>query len=144
METYLTGDHLMACKGIIIAILGVLLTATVSFGGAGQGGGVATMDMLMPSPPTNVTAAVGNGEATVSFNPPKSDGGSPITGYNVISHPGNISVSGKQSPITVKGLTNGKTYSFTVTASNSVGTGLASETCNSVTPTAERETDSRR
>jgi len=129
----------MATKGIITAIFAVLLMATVSWaqGGAGAGTGVTTMDMLMPDPPTNVTATAGNGEATVSFNPPKTDGGSPITRYNVRSHPGKIKASGKQSPITVKGLTNGRTYTFTITASNSVGTGIASEACNSVTPKAE-------
>jgi hypothetical protein len=55
----------------------------------------------------------------------------------VTSHPGNIAASGKQSPITIKGLTNGITYTFTVTASNSVGTRVGSESCNSVTPEAE-------
>ncbi|MGA2936472.1 MAG: fibronectin type III domain-containing protein [Syntrophobacteraceae bacterium] len=138
----------MAGKGIITAIFAVLLTAGVSWafsaGPGGGGFGVTTMDMLMPSPPTNVTAIAGNGEATVSFTPPKSDGGSPITRYTVTSHPGRIKAVGKQSPITVKGLTNGRTYTFTVDASNSVGTGLDSEACNSVTPRAERETDSKR
>jgi hypothetical protein len=33
---------------------------------------------LMPGPPTCATATAGNGEAAVSFKPPKSDGGSPI------------------------------------------------------------------
>ena len=91
----------------------------------------------MPDPPTNVTATAGNGEATVSFNPPKNNGGSPITGYTVTSRPGKIKASGKQSPITVKGLTNGRSYTFTVSASNSVGTGIPSETCSSVIPKAE-------
>ena len=118
--------------GIITAIFAVLLTATASwaFGGA-------TMNQLMPSPPTNVIATAGNGEATVSFKPPKSDGGSPITSYTVRSHPGKIKASGKQSPITLRGLTNGRTYTFTVTASNSVGTGIDSEPSNSVAPNAE-------
>ena len=131
----------MAAKGIITAIFAVLLTATVSWAfGVGLGGGglgVTTMDMLMPSPPTNVTATAGNGEATVSFTPPKSDGGSPITRYTATAHPGRIKASGKQSPITVKGLTNGRTYTFTVDASNSVWTGLDSGACSGVTPRAE-------
>jgi len=129
----------MVGKGIITAILSVLLTATASWAGGGAGGaGVGTsVELLMPAPPTNVTVTAGNGEATVSFKTPKSDGGSPITRYTVTSHPGDIKASGKQSPITVRGLTNGRAYTFTVTADNSVGTGLASEACNSVTPKAE-------
>jgi hypothetical protein len=132
----------MVAKGIITAIFAVLLTATASwaFGGGGGGGGGfggTPIDLLMPSPPTRVAATAGNGEATVSFTPPKSDGGSPITRYNVISHPGRIEASGKQSPITLKGLTNGRTYVFTVSASNSVGTGLDSKPSNGVTPKAQ-------
>src|SRR5208283_6222636 len=132
----------MAAKGIITAIFAVLLLlmATASWamggGGGGAGAGVGTA-FLTPDPPANVTATAGNGEATVSFNRPKSDGGSPITSYTVTSRPGRIKASGKQSPITVKGLTNGKTYTFTVTANNSVGNGFPSETCNSVIPKAE-------
>ncbi len=130
----------MATKGIITAIFAVLLMATVSWamgGGAGGAGAGADIGLLVPDPPTNVTATAGNGEATVSFKPPKTDGGSPVTRYNVTAHPGMIKASGKQSPITVKGLTNGRTYTFTVTASNSVGTGIASESCDSVVPKAE-------
>jgi len=118
--------------GIISAIFALLFAATASWAFDG-----ATMNQLMPGPPTNVTATAGSGEATVSFKPPKSDGGSPIIRYTVTSHPGNITASGKQSPITLKGLTNGITYTFTVTASNSVGTRVGSKSCNSVTPKAE-------
>ena len=118
--------------GTVTAIFALLLMVTVSwaFGGA-------TMNQLMPGPPTNVIATSGNGEAAVSFKPPKSDGGSPIIYYTVTSHPGNIIALGKKSPITIKGLTNGIIYTFTVTASNSVGTRVGSESCNSVTPKAE-------
>ena len=91
----------------------------------------------VPGPPTCATATAGIGEATVSFKPQKSDGGSPIIRYTVTSHPGKIKASGKQSPITVIGLSNGKAYTFTVSASCSSGTGLASEPSNSVTPKAE-------
>jgi len=41
---------------------------------------------------------------------------------------------GAGTPMFVKGLNNGKTYIFTVTAGNSVGTGMASSPSNCVTP----------
>ncbi len=135
----------MACKRMIIAILLVLLAATANpalaggGGGGGGGGGFGgtPVDLLLPDPPTGVTATAGNGEATVSFNLPKSDGGNAITGYTVVSHPRGMKASGKQSPITVGGLANGKKYTFTVRATNSVGTGLDSQPSNCVTPGAE-------
>jgi hypothetical protein len=126
--------------GIITAIFALLLSATPSlaFGGIGEGGFGASLPFyLMPGPPTCATAMAGNGEATISFKPPKSDGGSPIIRYTVTSHPGKIRASGKQSPITVRGLSNGKAYTFTVSASSSSGTGLDSEPSNSVVPKAE-------
>ncbi|MFZ0931054.1 MAG: fibronectin type III domain-containing protein, partial [Syntrophobacteraceae bacterium] len=106
-------------------------------GGVGVGTGVSVsppVDLLMPTPPLNVTATAGNGMATVSFEPPKTDGGNPVTAYTVKSHPGRIKAKSTKSPVIVKGLTNGKAYTFTVTATNSVGTGLASGPSNSVTP----------
>jgi hypothetical protein len=45
-------------------------------------------------------------------------------------------VSGASSPIVVTGLTNGQAYTFTVTATNSAGTGSASPASNSITPAA--------
>lgn len=87
-----------------------------------------------PGAPTGVSAVPGNGQATVYFTAPASNGDSPITSYTVTSSPGNISVSGGSSPITVTGLTNGTGYTFTVTATNTVGTGPASDPSSSVTP----------
>ena len=134
-----TGGNSMARKTMTITILAIFLMVSVSWamGGGGGAGVSASPGLLTPDPPTSVTATAGNGEATISFKPPKSDGGSPITNYTVTSRPGRMKTSGKQSPITVKGLTNGRTYTFTVTANNSVGNGFPSETCNSVTPKAE-------
>lgn len=134
----------MTGKGVIIAILVVLFTATIGQGlalagggGGGAGGFGVPADLLLPDPPSDVSATAGNGEATVSFKPPKSDGGNPITGYTVASYPKGMRAAGKQSPITVKGLINGKTYTFTVRATNSVGTGLDSQPSNCITPKAD-------
>ena len=86
-----------------------------------------------PLPPASVKATAGNAQATVTFTAP-ADGGSPITGYTVTSSPGGITQSGTGSPIIVTGLTNGTTYTFTVTATNAIGTGTASAKSNSVKP----------
>jgi len=90
--------------------------------------------VILPGAPGNVTATGGNAQAQVSFSAPSFSAGFPITSYTVTSNPGNISVSGSASPITVTGLTNGTSYSFTVTASNGVNSSPASAASNSVTP----------
>ncbi|MEI6143412.1 MAG: fibronectin type III domain-containing protein [Mariniphaga sp.] len=91
----------------------------------------------VPGAPTGVSATAGNGQASVSFTAPASNGGSPITSYTATSDPGNITGILNQAgsgTITVSGLTNGTAYTFTVTATNSKGTGAASTASNSVTP----------
>jgi hypothetical protein len=88
----------------------------------------------VPSAPLSPVATPGNGQASVSFTPPVSNGGSVLTGYTVTSHPGNITASGGASPIVAPGLTNGASYTFTVTASNATGDSSPSAASNSVTP----------
>ncbi len=95
-----------------------------------------------PGAPASVSASAGNASATVSWTAP-SNGGSPITSYSVTPFIGSAaqtptSVPGSPPPTiaTVSGLTNGTTYTFSVTASNAVGTGPASAASNAVTPTA--------
>jgi hypothetical protein len=95
----------------------------------------------VPGQPTNVSAAAGNGSATVSWTAP-SNGGSVITGYTVTPYIGTTAqpttvVSGSATSATVNGLTNGTSYTFTVTATNAVGSGQASTASNSVTPSAQ-------
>jgi hypothetical protein len=87
-----------------------------------------------PGAPLDVTAYAGDGQATVSFSPPASDGGAPITSYTVTASPGGQSASGAGSPITVFGLADGTSYSFTVAAANSAGAGLPSAPSNTATP----------
>lgn len=93
-----------------------------------------TVNAVVPGAPTGVSATAGNGQATVSFTAPASNGGSAITSYTVTSNPGGFTGTGVASPIAVTGLTNGVTYTFTVTATNSAGLGAASTASSGVTP----------
>ncbi len=95
-----------------------------------------------PAAPMGVTATAGNGSATVSWAAPN-NGNSPITRYTVTAYiagkaQATTTVTGNppSASATITGLTDGTTYTFTVTASNSVGTGPASPPSNAVTPTA--------
>lgn len=98
--------------------------------------GVNVIVNTVPGAPTIGTATAGNAQATVTFTPPASNGGAVITGYTAISSPGGITAAAATSPITVTGLANGTTYTFTVTARNSVGPSAPSAASNAVTPKA--------
>jgi hypothetical protein len=91
---------------------------------------------IVPNAPTGVSAAAGNSQAVVSFLAPAQNGGSPITSYKLTASPGNLSVNSTSSPVTFTGLTNGTPYTFTVTATNLAGTGVASAASAPVTPLA--------
>jgi galactose oxidase-like protein/fibronectin type III domain protein/kelch motif-containing protein len=95
-----------------------------------------------PAAPTNVAATAGNQSATVSWSAP-ANGGSPITMYTVTPYLAGVAqsatvVSGSPPATTanVAGLTNGDAYTFTVSATNAIGTGPASAQSPPVTPTA--------
>jgi streptogramin lyase len=84
----------------------------------------------VPDPPTNVVGTRGNTTASIAFAAPANDGGSPITSYTTTCTPSNTgavgSASGAESPIVVSGLTNSRTYTCIVTATNALGTSIAS------------------
>jgi len=87
-----------------------------------------------PNAPTIGTATGGDAQASVAFTAPANVGGSTITAYYAVSNPSQITVSGSSSPITVTGLSNGTSYTFSVWALNSYGPSPFSSASNSVTP----------
>ncbi|MFK0278489.1 putative Ig domain-containing protein [Ensifer sp. NPDC090286] len=92
------------------------------------------VNAVAPDAPTGVVATAGNASASVAFVAPVSTGGAAITGYTVTASPGGQSETGSASPLTVSGLTNGTSYTFTVTAANGIGPGAVSSASTAVTP----------
>jgi len=92
------------------------------------------VNAVVPNAPTSVVANSGNESVSVSFMAPTNTGGSPITGYTVTSNPAggtDINAGSTLLTHTITGLANG-TYTFTVKATNSVGSSVASVASNPI------------
>jgi subtilisin family serine protease len=91
--------------------------------------------VCVPGVPTAVVATRGNAQASISWTPPTSDGGTAITSYTATSTPDGAAcfVNVPATSCTIPGLINGRSYSVAVAASNAVGVGPQS-TAVSVVP----------
>jgi RHS repeat-associated protein len=90
-----------------------------------------------PSAPTAITGAPADGQVTVFWAIPDSEGGSPITDYKIYVSDGSVvDVGSAATGAVVGGLTDGTAYTFTVAAINAVGQGPRSAPSTPVTPVA--------
>ncbi len=116
---------------------------TSSFNGENYWVDVSFVPDAPPTAPAQVTGATAvarDASATVSWTAP-SNGGSPITSYIITPYVGTVAqtpttITGNPpaTSTTISGLTNGTAYTFTVAATNSVGTGPASTKSSPVVP----------
>jgi large repetitive protein len=90
-----------------------------------------------PSAPTIGTATAGNASGSVAFVP-GSDGGSTVLHFDATCTSPNggatSTASGAGSPIVVPNLTNGDSYTCSVTATNVIGTSTPSDASNTFVP----------
>ncbi|WP_448621030.1 fibronectin type III domain-containing protein [Geodermatophilus sp. URMC 65] len=107
--------------------------------GAASARSTAVTPATRPGAPAIWTPWRGDASATVRWAAPTNTGGSTITGYTIRTYRGTTLVktttaSATARSLTVTGLTNGTAYTFTVAATNAVGTGAASARSTAVTP----------
>lgn len=85
-----------------------------------------------PGTPSVEWILAGDGQVSVNFRPPASDGGAPITNYEYSIDNGATwaarAPSSTISPMMITGLLNGTTYQIAIRAVNAVGPGLPSLT----------------
>ena len=91
--------------------------------------------LTAPGAPTDVAATLGAGadSAVVRFVGPASSGGSPVTGYTVVSVPAGFSASGSASPIVVNCPSGCAGRAFAVVASNAIGSSAPSAGADVIT-----------
>ena len=113
---------------------GATYTITVSAineaGTSPAGAAASATPAAAPGSPTTVTVDRGDGRLDVTWQPPAGDGGKPVLSYTVAwAAPDGTTGSAETTATshTFDGLTNGTTYTMTVTATNEIGTSAAGQ-----------------
>ena len=127
------GARLYALLGETITDLGV---ATVD--------GTATVEITedpeivvvvtKPDAPTGVSATTTTNSATITWSAPAVSGGAAVTAYVATASTGQT-CSSSGTTCTITGLTASTSYTFTVTATNSIGTSVASSASAAISTT---------
>jgi hypothetical protein len=94
----------------------------------------STTTHSVPDAPNGLTAVAKVESADVTWATSTDDGGSAITLYTVISAPEGIIATTTATSTTVNGLTNGTSYTFSVVATNAVGSSTSSASSTPVVP----------
>ncbi len=97
-----------------------------------------TLTPTVPFSPLNLAATPGTQSATVTWQVPLTDGGSPITAYTVTPFISGVAQTPQTFPAntttaTVVNLTSGTSYTFTAQARNALGPGYPSPETNPIT-----------
>ena len=88
----------------------------------------AATPLSSPGAPTSVLGVAGDAGVALAWTAPTVTGGTPVVTYTATASPGGASCT-VLAPITtcdISGLTNGTNYTFTVAATNIIGTGSSS------------------
>jgi len=125
-------------------VVSVRIRSVNSFGQSAPSGSATAVPRAQPTAPdapTAVQAIAGDARASVRWSAPANNGGSVVTSYTVKSNPTAgtcvVTVASNASlSCVVSSLSNGIEYTFSVTATNSIGTSVASAVSNAVTPVA--------
>jgi subtilisin family serine protease len=125
-------------------VVNVRIRSVNSIGQSAPSGSASVIPRAQPTAPgapTSVAAIAGDARASVRWVAPTNNGGAIITSYTVRSNPSGgtctVAVTSNESlSCVVSSLANGTEYTFSVTATNSVGTSESSVASNAVTPVA--------
>ncbi len=89
----------------------------------------------VPDAPRNVEALISNQGAIITFDPPANARAAQVSSYTVKNLKTGFINVGTTSPILIKGLKNGTSYTFAVSAQNKLGTSVETIT-KAITPQA--------